>query len=60
MRIDADQVDRLITAALLGGTVPRTTILALALLWDAAEPARPVADELRERQSDPEGVRVAA
>lgn len=40
MRIDSEQVDRVITAALTGGPVPRATILALALLWDTLEPVR--------------------
>ena len=61
MRIDQTQVDKVIEAALSGGRVPKTTILALALLWDCAEPPRePVAESLRERITDPDGGRLAA
>lgn len=60
MRIDQAAVDKVIEAALAGGNVPRSTILALALLWDCAEPARDTAEAMRERLPDPGGLRCVA
>lgn len=38
MHVTEEQVDRVLEDLFEGKPVPKTTVLALALLWDVAEP----------------------